>query len=119
MDRREYWYFRVLCRRRVLWALCTSLTPRAYASDGKLATTRPVMELPSPPPPPGCIGRGEGPIQGAQPMPSHCLSDAKCQPQRHLSPTVTAPKRFGNRLWGPFPSTASLPPPPPNGARWF
>ena len=41
-----------------------------------------------PPPPPL--------IQGVQPMPSHCLPDAKCRPQRHLSPTVTPP----NRLWG-------------------
>ena len=24
------------------------------------------------------------PLQGAQPVPSHCLPDAKCQPQRHL-----------------------------------
>ena len=34
-----------------------------------------------------CIGRGGGtppPFQGAQPMPSHCLSDAKCQCQWHL-----------------------------------
>ena len=31
----------------------------------------------------GCIGRGGG-VQGAQPMPSHCPSDAKCQPQWHL-----------------------------------
>ena len=37
-----------------------------------------------------CIGRGGGyprpppPLQGAQPMPSHCPPDAKCQPQWHL-----------------------------------
>ena len=36
-----------------------------------------------------CIGRGGGtppppPLQGAQPMPSHCLPDGKCQPQWHL-----------------------------------
>ena len=46
-------------------------------------------------PPPGgadragqeCIGRGGGgpppPLQGAQPMPSRCPTDAKCQRQRH------------------------------------
>ena len=37
--------------------------------------------------PQGCIGKGGGnppPLQGAQPMPSHCLPDAKCRPQRHL-----------------------------------
>ena len=35
----------------------------------------------------GCIGRGGGtprPLQGVQPMPSHCPPDAKCQPQWHL-----------------------------------
>ena len=43
------------------------------------------------PPPPwspslGCIGKGEAPTprQGAQPMPSLCPPDAKCQPQWHL-----------------------------------
>ena len=43
--------------------------------------------------PPPCVtfrlvGRGGEPrhptLQGAQPMPSHCLPDAKCQPQWHL-----------------------------------
>ena len=33
---------------------------------------------PSPPPPP------PAPLQGAQPMPSHCPPDGKCQPQWHL-----------------------------------
>ena len=36
----------------------------------------------------GCIGRGgevpPPPLQGAQPMPSHCPPDAKCQPKWHL-----------------------------------
>ena len=36
----------------------------------------------------GCVGRGGGcprpPLQGAQPRPSHCPPDAKCQPQWHL-----------------------------------
>ena len=33
----------------------------------------------------GCIGTGGGPPpQGAQPMPSHCLPDAKYKLQRHL-----------------------------------
>ena len=52
----------------------------------------------TPPPPP---------LQGAQPMPSHCLPDAKCQLQRHLQPTVTAPiafatasNRLPDRFWG-------------------
>ena len=34
-----------------------------------------------------CIGRGGAPpppLEGAQPMPSHCPPDAKCQPQWHL-----------------------------------
>ena len=37
--------------------------------------------------PQGCIERGEPPpppLQGVQPMPSHCLPDAKCQAQWHL-----------------------------------
>ena len=42
------------------------------------------------PPPP--------PLQGGQHMPSHCLSDAKCQLPCHLQPIVTAPRRFGNLL---------------------
>ena len=57
-------------------------------------------------------------------MPSHCPPDAKCQLEWHLSPTVTAPNRFGNLLQppvppplgpplSPFPSTASLVAPPP------
>ena len=29
-------------------------------------------------------GGGGGGLQGAQPMPSHCPPDAKCQPQWHL-----------------------------------
>ena len=36
---------------------------------------------------PGMLWKGGGvppPLQGAQPMPSHCLPDAKCQLQRHL-----------------------------------
>ena len=41
------------------------------------------------------------PFQGAHPMPSHCPSDAKCQAQWHLEPTVTAPNRFGNLLQPP------------------
>ena len=34
----------------------------------------------------GCIGRGGAPppLQSAQPMPSYCLFDGKCQPQWHL-----------------------------------
>ena len=53
-----------------------------------------------PPPPQGCITRGgryPPPPKGAQPMPSHCLPDAKC----HLWPTVTAPNRFCNLLRTP------------------
>ena len=37
-------------------------------------------------------------LQGAQPAPSHCPPDGKCQPQWHLYPTVTTPNRFGNLL---------------------
>ena len=40
-------------------------------------------------------------LQGAQPMPSHGLRDAKCQLQWHLQPTVTATNRFGNLLQPP------------------
>ena len=43
----------------------------------------------------GCIGGGGG-LQGVQPMPSRRPLDTKCQSQRHLQPTVTAPNRFGN-----------------------
>ena len=32
----------------------------------------------------GCVGRGDPPLQGAQPTPSHRPPDAKCQRQRHL-----------------------------------
>ena len=57
------------------------------------------------PPGAGCIGRGAEPppppLQGAQPTPSPCPPDAKCQPQWHLQPTVTAPNRFGNLLQPP------------------
>ena len=39
-------------------------------------------------PSPGMHWKGGGypppPLQGAQPMPSHCLPDGKSQPQRHL-----------------------------------
>ena len=42
------------------------------------------------------------PLQGAQPMPSHCPPDAKCRLQWHLQPTVTAPNRFGSRLQPPI-----------------
>ena len=41
------------------------------------------------------------PLHSAQPMPSYCLPDAKCQLQWHLSPKVTAPNRFGNLLQPP------------------
>ena len=36
------------------------------------------------------------PLQDAQPMPSPCPPDAKCQLQWHLQMTVTAPNRFDN-----------------------
>ena len=41
------------------------------------------------------------PLSGAQPTPSHYPPNAKCQLQWHLSPTVTAPNRFGNLLQPP------------------
>ena len=41
------------------------------------------------------------PLQGAQPIPSHCLPDGNCQSLRHLQPTVTAPNRFRNILQPP------------------
>ena len=42
------------------------------------------------------------PLQGAQPMPSHCLPERNCQAQRRLQPTVTTPNRFGNHLQPPI-----------------
>ena len=32
----------------------------------------------------GMHWKGVAPLQAPQPMPSHCLLDAKCQPQWHL-----------------------------------
>ena len=42
--------------------------------------------VPTPVRPQGCIGKAghPPPLQGAQPMPSHCPPNAKCQPQWHL-----------------------------------
>ena len=61
----------------------------------------------------GCIGRGAGapppPLQGAQPMPSPCPPDGKCQFQWHLYPTVTAPNRFGNLVQPPLHPLLGLP----------
>ena len=58
----------------------------------------------------GGIGRGEGtpPRQGAQPMPSPCPLDGKCQLQRHFVTDSNRPQpllatssnRLSNRLWG-------------------
>ena len=61
----------------------------------------------------GCIGRRgvatpPPPLAGAQPTPSHSPPDAKCQTQRHLQPTVTAPDRFGNPLQPPAPRLAPV-----------
>ena len=59
---------------------------------------------PPPPPPQGCIGRGKGyPPAPGRPAygPATVPPDAKCQPQRHFQPTVTAPNRFGNPLQPP------------------
>ena len=69
------------------------------------------LEVPNPTQPnPGVRDALEGgggyppPLQGAQPMPSHCPPDAKCQPQWHSQPTVTAlatsSNRLPNRCWG-------------------
>ena len=56
----------------------------------------------------GCIGRGgvtahPPPLQGAQPMPSHCLPDAECQSQWHFVTDSNRPQA----LWQP-PPTACL-----------
>ena len=51
--------------------------------------------------PQGCIGSPPPPLQSARSMPSRCLHDAKCQLQRHLQRTVTAPNRCGNLLRPP------------------
>ena len=59
-----------------------------------LALVRDVLERGELPPPPS--------LQGAQPMPSHCPRDGKCQLQWHLQPTVTAPNRFGNLFRPPI-----------------
>ena len=72
----------------------------------------------------GFLIRSHPPLQGAQPMPSCCPPDAKCQPQWRLYPTVTAPNRFGNFLQPPvqpllglplgsLPFQCNPPPPPP------
>ena len=46
---------------------------------------RALCHSPPPPPPRDELEGGEvPPLQGAQPMPSHCLPHAKCQLQRHL-----------------------------------
>ena len=55
-------------------------------------------------------GSPPSPLQGAQPTPSHCLRDAKCQPQWHLQPTVTAPNRFGSLLQPPIEPLIGPPP---------
>ena len=59
----------------------------------------------------GCIGRGGEvpipPLQGAQPMPSHCLPDGKCQLQwRFVTDSIRPPtalatfsNRLSNRFW--------------------
>ena len=52
--------------------------------------------------PDGMSHRGApSPLQGAQPMPSHCPPNGKRQLQWHLQPTVTAPNRLGNLLQPP------------------
>ena len=53
---------------------------------------------------------GDIAIGAAQPMPSHCLPDGRCQLQQHLQPTVTTPNRFGNLLQPPA-QPPSRPPP--------
>ena len=67
------------------------------------------------------------PLQDAQPTPSHCPPDAKCQfsgicnrQQPPPTASATSSNRLSNRLWGrfggPFPSNASVPPPHPPGS---
>ena len=71
--------------------------PSAPGAPGDLALCiRPLLSVQKPPPPGGGGGsgtrwRGGGGgrsppprLQGAQPMPSHCSPDGKCQPQWHL-----------------------------------
>ena len=74
------------------------LSPGAYAVEDFHRKTKTNMAIdwcvPSPRGRPsvhahmqGCIGTGGSPLaplQGAQPMPSHCLPDGKCQLQWHL-----------------------------------
>ena len=60
-----------------------------------------VFSASDPPVPLSIPKRPPPPPQGAQPRPSHCPTDAKCQPQRHLWLTVTAPIRFGDLLQPP------------------
>ena len=55
------------------------------AAAGRVLLNNSASPAPPPPSPPeGCIGRGGGTFQGAQPMPSHCPPDAKCRLQWHL-----------------------------------
>ena len=55
---------------------------------GTCPTTGPNARAQPPSQTQGCIGRGGGtppaPLEGTQPMPSHCPPDAKCQLQWHL-----------------------------------
>ena len=58
----------------VLYTHCT----RCFSDSGgfEAPESRDVLEGGGQPPPPN--------LQGALPMPSHCLPDGKCQPQWHL-----------------------------------
>ena len=74
--------------------------PRVTGLFNETATRISLLLLPPAPSYPA-LGCCPLPLQGAQPVPSHCPPNAKCQPQWHLYPTVTAPNRFGNLLQPP------------------
>ena len=74
-------------RMKTLNTKCTPAAAPVYVCRAPFNTSAPTGGWAGVPQ--GCIGRGGGtapppPLQGAQPMPGHCLPDAKCQPQRQL-----------------------------------
>ena len=125
-------FFAKLSVRATLWPGFRTIFKSTDCLYTKALTFEPPFQDPPPfllgashpsPPPQGCIGRGEAPpFKGAQPMPSHCLPDGKCQPsfngicnRQQPPPTAlaTSSNRLPNRFWGPFPCNGIPAPPPP------
>ena len=68
-------------------------TPQMFCRCALRTALKDRLQCPPPSPtavgyPQGCVGRGRQvtppPLRGGQPMPSHCPSNARCQPQWHL-----------------------------------